>query len=78
VAYVDLLRIKGLNLQDAEMLKAAGVDMIVELATRDPVNLSEKIEAVAGNLDPDYDLPPLSRIRDWIDQATWLPRIVTY
>ena len=43
--HVDLYRIKGVQKQYAELLEAAGVDSVVELAQRDPNNLLPKMVA---------------------------------
>src|SRR3954454_15614880 len=39
VNHVDLFRIKGVQKQYAELLEAAGVDTVPELAQRNPTNL---------------------------------------
>jgi hypothetical protein len=74
---IDLLRIKGLTIEDAQMLKAAGVDILVELATRDPESLLEKL-AAAKSTNPSYKTPDLDQIQSWITQARELPRIIAY
>src|SRR6516165_4663669 len=43
VNHVDLFRIKGVQKQYAELLEAAGVDSIPELAQRDPAHLHPKL-----------------------------------
>jgi hypothetical protein len=75
---IDLLRVKGLTIQDAQMLKAAGVDILVELATRDPESLLEKLAAASQATDPSYKIPSLAQVQDWITQARELPRIISY
>jgi len=75
---VDLLRIKGLTLEDAHMLKAAGVDILVELATRDPDSLLEKLVDSSKIDNPSYGIPGSAQIQNWITQARELPRIVSY
>ncbi len=41
----DLYRIKGIGKEYAELLEAAGVDTVPELAQRAPANLLEKMAA---------------------------------
>jgi hypothetical protein len=75
---IDLLRIKGLTIPDAQMLNAAGVNMLVELATRDPESLLEKLETASHTDDPSYKIPSLAQVQNWITQARELPRIISY
>jgi predicted flap endonuclease-1-like 5' DNA nuclease len=46
VNYADLFRIKGIAGQTAELLEAAGVNTVAELAQRNPVNLAAKLKEV--------------------------------
>ena len=75
---IDLLRIKGLTIEDAQMLNAAGVDILVELATRDPESLSEKLATSSIITNPSYNPPSLAQVQNWITQARELPRIISY
>ena len=75
---IDLLRIKGLTVEDAQVLKSVGVDILVELATRDPENLLEKLAASSKSSDPSYKIPSLEQVQNWIKQARELPRIISY
>jgi hypothetical protein len=75
---IDLLRIKGLQVEDARMLVSSGVDLLVELATRDPEKLLDKLDLTAKLTDPAYHVPSLARIQNWISQAKELPRIISY
>ena len=45
VNHVDLIRVKGVGSEYADLLEAAGVDTVVELAQRNPANLFEKMLA---------------------------------
>ncbi len=74
---IDLLRIKGLQIEDARMLVSSGVDLLVELATRDPEKLLDKLDLTAKLMDPAYKVPSLARIQNWISQAKELPRIIS-
>ncbi len=75
---IDLLRIKGLTIEDAQMLNAAGVDILVEMATRDPESLLEKLVTASKTTNPFYNIPTLAQVENWITQARDLPRIISY
>lgn len=75
---IDLLRIKGLTIEDAQVLKSIGVDILVELATRDPESLLEKLAASPQSITPSYKIPSLDQVQNWITQARELPRIISY
>jgi len=78
VNFVDILRVKSLTLEDANILKDAGVDMIVELATRDAKSLHQKIKNTGAQFNIFYEVPSLQQVANWIEQAKELPRVVTY
>ena len=74
----DLFRIKGISSQYSELLEAAGVDTVVELAQRVPANLAAKMQEVndAKHL---CHLPPAEKmVEGWVAQAKELPRAVSY
>ncbi len=56
VNHADLYRIKGVGQEYSDLLEEAGVDTVVELATRNPENLYAKIQEVmpqeAGSRPP--------------------------
>lgn len=76
--HADLNRIKGIGGQYAELLEAAGVDTVVELATRNPENLAHKMQQVNDEKALVRSLPTLVQVEDWVKQATFLPRAVHY
>jgi len=78
VNMADLFRIKGVDEEYSELLEASGVDTIVELAKRNPINLHP--EMVKTNIERKLvrKLPTLEQVRDWIEQAKKLPGIVEY
>jgi predicted flap endonuclease-1-like 5' DNA nuclease len=78
VNHVDLYRIKGVGSEYSELLEAAGVDTIPELAQRKASNLTQKMEAVNQQKKLVRKLPVESQVADWIEQAKKLPRIITY
>jgi predicted flap endonuclease-1-like 5' DNA nuclease len=78
VNHVDLYRIKGVGSEYSDLLEAAGVDTVVELAQRKASNLIQKIEAVNKEKKLVRKLPVESQVANWIEQAKKLPRVITY
>lgn len=78
INHVDLYRIKGVGSEYADLLEEAGVDTVVELATRNPANLFEKMVAVNAEKKLVRRVPVQSQVEDWVYQAKMLPRRVTY
>ena len=78
VNHVDLYRIKGVGSEYSELLEAAGVDTIPELAQRKAANLIQKIVAVNMEKKLVRKLPVESQVAGWIEQAKKLPRVLTY
>jgi predicted flap endonuclease-1-like 5' DNA nuclease len=78
VNHVDLYRIKGVGSEYSELLEAAGVDTIPELAQRKAANLAAKIVEVNKVKKLVRKLPVESQVADWIEQAKKLPRVITY
>jgi predicted flap endonuclease-1-like 5' DNA nuclease len=78
VNHVDLFRLKGVERQYAELLEAAGVDSIPELAQRKPENLYPKLVEVNAAKNLVRQLPSEKQLADWVAQAKTLPRVVTH
>ena len=78
VNHVDLFRIKGVGSEYADLLERAGVDTVVELATRNPTNLLATIETVNEEKKLVRKLPVLNQVEDWVEQAKGLPRKISY
>src|SRR4030065_1914420 len=78
VNHVDLYRVKGVGSEYSDLLEAAGVDTIPELAQRKASNLTQKMVAVNLEKKLVRKLPVESQVADWIEQAKKLPRVMTY
>jgi predicted flap endonuclease-1-like 5' DNA nuclease len=78
VNHVDLFRIKGVGEEYSDLLEAAGVDTVVELAQRVPANLYAKLAEVNQAEKRVRKLPAESQVKNWIKQAKKLPRKVSY
>ena len=76
--HVDLYRFKGVGSEYSDLLEAAGVDTIPELAQRNAANLFQKIVAVNAEKKLVRKLPVEKQIANWIEQAKKLPRLLTY
>ncbi len=74
----DLTRIKGVNTQYADLLEAAGVDSVPELAQRNPENLYAKLVETNEVKKLVRKLPTAAQVKKWVEQAKELPRIVTH
>ena len=78
VNHVDLFRVKGVAGQYSELLEAAGVDTVVELAQRDANNLFKALVATNQEQKRVRKLPALKQVKAWIKQAKRLHRAVEY
>jgi len=78
VNHADLFRIKGIGPEYAELLEAAGVDTVPELARRNPANLYQALKQANEKRERVRRLPDEAQVADWIEQAKALPRIITY
>lgn len=76
--HADLARIKGIGGEYAELLEAAGVDTVPELATRKAENLFKKMQETNAAKELVRKLPTEAQVADWIKQAGALPRILQY
>ncbi|NYT12642.1 MAG: DUF4332 domain-containing protein [Methanomassiliicoccales archaeon] len=74
----DLYRIKGVGSEYSDLLEAAGVDTVPELATRNPENLTKKLEEINAEKNIVRRTPSLSMVEDWVAQAKKLPKVVTH
>ena len=78
VNHADLFRINGVAGQYAELLEAAGVDTVVELATRNAANLAAKMAEVNKEKNLTNRAPSEAEVGRWIEEAKALPRHVSY
>jgi predicted flap endonuclease-1-like 5' DNA nuclease len=74
----DLLRIKGIGKQFSELLEAAGVDTVPELAQRKADNLTTKMEETNAAKKLCRRTPSLKEVTRWVEDAKKLPRILEY
>lgn len=75
---VDLYRIKGVGSEYSELLEAAGVDTVPELARRNATNLAQAMLKVNEDKKLTRRLPAETEVAKWIEQAKQLPRVLEY
>ncbi len=78
VNMADLFRVKGVGEEYADLLEAAGVDTVPELAQRNPDNLHARMIEVNETKKLVRAVPSLSSVEKWVAQAKELPRVVNY
>ena len=74
----DLYRIKGVGQEYSDLLEAAGVDTVVELAQRKAENLYAKMVEVNTAKKLVRKMPTQAQVAGWVDAAKALPRAVNY
>lgn len=74
----DLFRITGVGQEFAELLEAAGVDTVPELAQRNAANLTSKMEEVNETKKLTRRTPSLAEVEKWVEEAKSLPRALEY
>jgi predicted flap endonuclease-1-like 5' DNA nuclease len=75
---IDLYRIKGIGSEYADLLEAAGVDTVPELAQRNPDNLFQALTNTNQEKHLVRQLPTQDQVKEWVEQAKQLPRIIQY
>ncbi len=78
VNHADLFRVKGVGEEYADLLEAAGVDTVPELAQRNPKNLRAKLVEVNEAKKLVRQVPSGDQVTAWVEQARQLPRVITY
>ncbi len=78
VSAVDLTRVTGIGPQSAELLEAAGVATVGDLAQQDAASLHEKLVAVNASRKLVSVVPGVSQIEKAIETAKGLPQAVTF
>ena len=74
----DLYRVKGIGSEYADLLEAAGVDTVPELARRKPDNLCKSMVELNVVKNLVRRAPTEAEVTDWVAQAKGLPRMLEY
>lgn len=75
---VDLYRVKGVGSEFSELLEAAGVDTVPELARRDAANLTKAMAAANEKKKLTRQVPAETEVARWIEHAKTLPRVLEH
>ncbi len=78
VNLADLMHINGVGEEYSDLLEEAGVDTVAELTKRNPENLHAKIMELNEEKKLVRQSPSLNMVKNWINQAKNLPRMVEY
>ncbi len=78
VNHADLMRIKGIGGEYSELLEAAGVDTVKELARRDAKGLHAKVTDVNKKKALVRQVPSEKMVKSWVTSAKRLKPVVTY
>ena len=73
-----MTRISGVGSEFAELLEAAGVDTVPELASRNPANLVAAMAKVNEEKKLTRRVPTEAEVTKWVAQAKELPRMLSY
>jgi predicted flap endonuclease-1-like 5' DNA nuclease len=74
----DLFRVKGIGEQYSDLLAAAGVETVLELAQRRADHLHQKIVETNEAKSLVRAVPGEGQVAEWVEQAHKLPRVVSY
>ena len=78
VNHADLMRIDGIGGEFAELLEAAGVDSVPELAQRNAESLAAKMEELNEVKKLVRRVPSSKQLAPWIEEAGGLGKKVTH
>ena len=78
VNFADLFRVKGVGSEYSQLLEKAGVDSVKELRNRKPENLHAKMVEVNASHKLVRQLPALSLVQSWVEQAKGLEPKITH
>jgi predicted flap endonuclease-1-like 5' DNA nuclease len=74
----DLMRVNGVGEEYADLLEAAGVDTVPELAQRKAQNLFDALTKTNTEKKLVRQTPSLSAVKSWIAAAKDMPRVLQY
>ncbi|MFV0437810.1 MAG: DUF4332 domain-containing protein [Desulfopila sp.] len=72
----DLFRVKGVGSHYAVLLENAGVDSVVELASRNPEHLLGELQQINDSRHLVRSMPYLKQVTKWVNRARALPTMV--
>jgi predicted flap endonuclease-1-like 5' DNA nuclease len=78
VNHTDLMRVRGIGPEYADLLEEAGVDTVPELARRNATNLHEAITKLVADKGLVRRPPSEGMLAGWIVEAAGLGRTIEY
>jgi predicted flap endonuclease-1-like 5' DNA nuclease len=74
----DLYRVRGVGHEFAELLEAAGVGSVPQLAKRNAAHLTTQLAEICRQRRIERGVPSQKMVAGWIAQAKALPRVVMH
>lgn len=74
----DLMRVNGVGEEYADLLEAAGVDTVPELAQRKAEHLLDALNKTNAQKKLVRQTPSLAAVKSWIAAAKDMPRVLHY
>ncbi len=74
----DLARVNGIGEEYADLLEAAGVSNVPNLAEKDATHLHARLKEVNNMKRLVRRVPAISRVSNWVQQARELPAVIEY
>ncbi len=74
----DLLRIRGIGEEYAELLENAKVNSVGNLAQCSPVDLHRMLLTANERINLVRQIPSLNQVKHWIEQAKQLPQVIRH
>lgn len=74
----DLFRIRGIGEEYAELLELSGVDTVSDLSQQQSVDLHRRLIGANDKRQLVKQLPSLNQVKNWIEQAKHLPRVIQH
>lgn len=78
INHADLMQIKGVGSEFADLLEDAGVDTVAELARRNAANLTAAMKDFNAGKEAVRRTPSVETVADWVEQAKALGRTIEY
>jgi len=78
VNFADLMRVRGVGGEYAELLSICGVTTVPELRRRNSVTLTAKLHTVNGKKELVRRLPTEAMVEGWIERAALLEPLVRH
>ena len=78
INHADLMQVKGVGSEYADLLEDAGVDTVAELARRSAKNLTEAMRDFNADKEAVRRTPTDDMVQEWIAEAKSMGRTIEY